>query len=80
VVGGIVAFSAESHTAVVVIAGQVSEDAFVPVDGDPGHRPDPITEVVDLSRVFGPERARADARGCAALAAETVLKKWPPPR
>lgn len=77
VVGGVVATASESHTGVVVIAGQVSDDAFAGSDDNPGQVPDPITEVIDLSRVFGPELARADARGCVALAAEAILKAGP---
>jgi glycerate 2-kinase len=67
VVGGVVARAALSGKDVVVIAGQVSDDV-------------PITErveVVDLSEVFGPDRSLDDPPGCAALAAEAVLRSLP---
>jgi glycerate 2-kinase len=82
VVGGVAARAGALGKQVVVIAGQVSDEVLdpgAPTEENPT-REDPtrdlsgaITEVVDLSAVFGPDRSRADARGCAGLVAESVL-------
>lgn len=82
VVGGVVLRAEVLRTEVVVLAGQVSEDALAAGDqiGDQrsANGPRPITEVVDMSALFGPERSYADAQGCAALVAESVLRKRHP--
>jgi hypothetical protein len=69
VVSGVAARAAVAEKSVIAIAGQVSEDAL-----SAGLRPASLTEVVDMSQMFGISRARRDAPGCAAIASETVLR------
>ena len=69
VVGGVAERAAAADRPVVVIAGQVAKDAL-----SAPRRPAALKEVVDLSELFGLERARHDAPGCASLASEMLLR------
>ncbi len=69
VVSGVAARAAAAGKEVIAIAGQVAEDAL-----RDERRPAALVEVVDMSELYGLDRARADAPGCAAIAAEAVLR------
>jgi glycerate kinase len=81
VVGGVASRAEMLRREVVVLAGQVSDDALAGRqlgDQRSGDSPGSITEVIDMSAVFGQERSHADAPGCAALITESVLRRRHP--
>lgn len=69
VVSGVAARAGAAGRPVIAIAGQVAKDAL----SDSRH-PAALVQVLDMSELFGLDRARSDAPGCAALATETVLR------
>jgi glycerate kinase len=70
VVGGVATRAAAAGREAIAIAGQVAEDAM-----SDARRPAALVEAVDMSALFGPDRARTDARGCAAKATESLLRE-----
>ena len=69
VVGGLAERAAAADKVVIAIAGQVTADAL-----SDRRRPAALVEAVDISELFGADRARDDAPGCAAIASEAVLR------
>jgi glycerate kinase len=69
VVGGVARRAADAGKSVIAIAGQVAEDAL----SDP-RCPAGLRGAVDMSVLFGLDRARQDAPGCAAVASRMMLK------
>jgi glycerate kinase len=69
VVGGVAQLAAAARRDVIAIAGQVAQDSL----SDP-RRPAVLVEVVDISALFGADRALADAARCTAIATEAVLR------
>jgi glycerate kinase len=69
VVGGVAERADAAGKEAIAIAGQVARDAL----SDP-RRPTALVEVVDISALFGADRALADAARCAAIATEAILR------